>query len=235
MEMARTYKSLLPLLASSFQLQAIPVGLPGFGISPVGMGGSLGLRLPQNRALGNAICSAIKLHAFSRSSRLHWSLVCHSQCDELETHFVLPHPPIKQRAWSSPCGALAWNKTKRVGVFWEEKLENVLMGEPVVFDDERLKVSYETQELGFRRSIAHSKPTVNSRMAGGGNFLNRVLSYLANELIVNGLANSPKFQRFAVRTSKRIEDISNMAAQQKKDIAEQVKDASKHFESFKNQ
>ncbi|XP_022887448.1 uncharacterized protein LOC111403249 isoform X1 [Olea europaea var. sylvestris] len=72
-------------------------------------------------------------------------------------------------------------------------------------------------------------------MAGGGNFLIRVLSYLANELIVNGLANSPKFQRFAVRTSKRIEDISNMAAQQKKDIAEQVKDASKHFESFKNQ
>ncbi|XP_022887449.1 uncharacterized protein LOC111403249 isoform X2 [Olea europaea var. sylvestris] len=71
-------------------------------------------------------------------------------------------------------------------------------------------------------------------MAGGGNFLIRVLSYLANELIVNGLANSPKFQRFAVRTSKRIEDISNMA-QQKKDIAEQVKDASKHFESFKNQ
>lgn len=27
------------------------------------------------------------------------------------------------------------------------------------------------------------------RMAGGGNFIHRVLSYVANELIVNGLAN----------------------------------------------
>ncbi|CAA2966789.1 Hypothetical predicted protein [Olea europaea subsp. europaea] len=72
-------------------------------------------------------------------------------------------------------------------------------------------------------------------MAGGGNFLHRVVSYVANELIVNGLANSPTFQRFAVRTSKRIEDLSNMAAQKRKDIVDQVKDASKNFESFKNQ
>ncbi|CDP06463.1 unnamed protein product [Coffea canephora] len=45
-------------------------------------------------------------------------------------------------------------------------------------------------------------------MAGGGNFIHRVMSYVANELIVNGLANSPAFQRFAVRTSKRIENVS---------------------------
>ncbi|KAJ8533777.1 hypothetical protein K7X08_007101 [Anisodus acutangulus] len=72
-------------------------------------------------------------------------------------------------------------------------------------------------------------------MAGGGNFLHRVISYVANELIVNGLANNPGFQRFAVRTSRRMEDISKMAEQKKREIADQIKDASKNFESFKNQ
>ncbi|KAL3569746.1 hypothetical protein D5086_029636 [Populus alba] len=45
----------------------------------------------------------------------------------------------------------------------------------------------------------------------------------------------PAFQRFAVRTSRRIDDISNTAAKKKKELAEQVKDLSKNFESFKNQ
>ncbi|GAA0144609.1 hypothetical protein LIER_05010 [Lithospermum erythrorhizon] len=67
-------------------------------------------------------------------------------------------------------------------------------------------------------------------MAGGGNFMHRVISYVANELIVNGLANSPAFQRFAVRTSKRMEDLSSIAAQKKKEIAEQIKDLSKNIE-----
>ncbi|KAL0375355.1 UNVERIFIED_CONTAM: hypothetical protein Sradi_3451200 [Sesamum radiatum] len=66
-------------------------------------------------------------------------------------------------------------------------------------------------------------------MAGGGNFIHRVVSYVANELIVNGLANSPRFQRFAVRTSKKLEEYSDIAAQKKKEIAEQLKDASKNF------
>ncbi|XP_022145531.1 uncharacterized protein LOC111014959 [Momordica charantia] len=69
----------------------------------------------------------------------------------------------------------------------------------------------------------------------GGNFINRVVSYLVNELLVDSLANSRSFQRFAVRTSKQIEDISNKAAQKKQELAEQVKDLSKNFESFKNQ
>ncbi|KAL0451004.1 UNVERIFIED_CONTAM: hypothetical protein Slati_1656800 [Sesamum latifolium] len=105
-------------------------------------------------------------------------------------------------------------------------------------------------------------------MAGGGNFIHRVVSYVANELIVNGLANSPRFQRFAVRTSKKLEEYSDIgdldsmvvmllsipsivsrplvhladffvllhvAAQKKKELAEQLKDASKNFESLKNQ
>ncbi|XP_010264602.1 PREDICTED: uncharacterized protein LOC104602571 [Nelumbo nucifera] len=69
----------------------------------------------------------------------------------------------------------------------------------------------------------------------GGNFMHRVISYVANELIVNGLANSPAFQRFAVRTSKRIEDISNMAAQKRQVLKEQLQDLSKNLESNKNQ
>ncbi|KGN58740.1 uncharacterized protein LOC101209674 [Cucumis sativus] len=68
----------------------------------------------------------------------------------------------------------------------------------------------------------------------GGNFVHRVFSYLVNEVLVNSLANSRSFQRFAVRTSKQIEDISNKAAQKKQELAEQVKDFSKNFDSFKN-
>ncbi|XP_031257183.1 uncharacterized protein LOC116115161 [Pistacia vera] len=68
----------------------------------------------------------------------------------------------------------------------------------------------------------------------GGNFVHRVMSYLVNEIVVNGLANSPAFQRFAVRTSKRIEDISSKAVQKRQELAEQMKDFSKNFES-KNQ
>ncbi|KAH0723120.1 hypothetical protein MTR67_045589 [Solanum verrucosum] len=71
-------------------------------------------------------------------------------------------------------------------------------------------------------------------MAGGGNFIHRVISYVANELIVNGLSNSASFQRFAVRTSKRMEDLSKMAQQKRQEIADQVKDVSKNFESFKD-
>ncbi|KAI8013682.1 hypothetical protein LOK49_LG05G00241 [Camellia lanceoleosa] len=45
----------------------------------------------------------------------------------------------------------------------------------------------------------------------------------------------PAFQRFAVRTSKRIENISNMAAQKKQEFADQMKDLLTNFENFKNQ
>ncbi|XP_011019091.1 PREDICTED: uncharacterized protein LOC105121924 [Populus euphratica] len=69
----------------------------------------------------------------------------------------------------------------------------------------------------------------------GGNFVHRVLSYVVNELVVNGLANSPAFQRFAVRTSRRIDDFSNIAAKKKQELAEQMKDLSKNIDSFKNQ
>nr|KYP46690.1 hypothetical protein KK1_031716 [Cajanus cajan] len=67
-------------------------------------------------------------------------------------------------------------------------------------------------------------------MAGGANFMQRVLSYVVNEVVVNGLANNPAFQRFAVRTSKRIEDISSKAIQKRQELAEQIKDISKNME-----
>ncbi|KAH7553859.1 hypothetical protein JRO89_XS12G0068100 [Xanthoceras sorbifolium] len=41
---------------------------------------------------------------------------------------------------------------------------------------------------------------------------------------------NPAFQRFAVRTSRRIEDISNKAVQKRQELAEQMKDISKNFE-----
>ncbi|XP_024026448.1 uncharacterized protein LOC21399442 [Morus notabilis] len=69
----------------------------------------------------------------------------------------------------------------------------------------------------------------------GGNFMHRVVSYLVNELLVNSLANSPAFQRFAVRTSKRMEDMSTMAVKKRQELAEQMKDLSKNFESNKHQ
>ncbi|KAB5520033.1 hypothetical protein DKX38_024352 [Salix brachista] len=49
---------------------------------------------------------------------------------------------------------------------------------------------------------------------------------------VGWVPRCPAFQRFAVRSSRRIDDISNMAAKKKQELAEQV---SKNFESFKNQ
>ncbi|KAL6003373.1 hypothetical protein ACLOJK_023596 [Asimina triloba] len=66
-------------------------------------------------------------------------------------------------------------------------------------------------------------------MAGGG-FMNRVMTYLVNELLVNSLANSPTFQRFAVRTSKTIEDFSKEAVKKRQELAEQLKDISRNFE-----
>ncbi|KAL6503258.1 hypothetical protein OROHE_023887 [Orobanche hederae] len=79
-------------------------------------------------------------------------------------------------------------------------------------------------------------------MAGGGNFGFRVFSYLINEVVVNGLANRClpmmtsilRFQRFAVRTSKKLEDLTDIAAQKKKELAEQMKDISQKFDPFKN-
>ncbi|KAF3329486.1 hypothetical protein FCM35_KLT04817 [Carex littledalei] len=67
----------------------------------------------------------------------------------------------------------------------------------------------------------------------GGNFLGRLLSYVVNEIVVEGLANNQSFQRFAVRTNKAINEMSNKAAQAKEGILEQVKEASRNKDAFK--
>ncbi|OAY84066.1 uncharacterized protein LOC109710533 [Ananas comosus] len=69
----------------------------------------------------------------------------------------------------------------------------------------------------------------------GGNFLGRVVGYLVNEIVVEGLANNRAFQRFAVRTSKLVEEMSSKAAQVREELSEQLKDASRNFDSFKRQ
>ncbi|XP_020697293.1 uncharacterized protein LOC110110253 [Dendrobium catenatum] len=69
----------------------------------------------------------------------------------------------------------------------------------------------------------------------GGNFLGRIIGYVVNELVVEGLANNPTFQRFAVRTSKTLQDLSIKAEQTKQEVAEQIKEASRNFDAFKRQ
>ena len=38
-------------------------------------------------------------------------------------------------------------------------------------------------------------------------FIQRVANYIANEVLIKGLANSKTFQRFAVRTNKSLQDL----------------------------
>ncbi|CAK9862874.1 unnamed protein product [Sphagnum jensenii] len=45
-------------------------------------------------------------------------------------------------------------------------------------------------------------------MSGRGNFVARVVQYVVNELVVDRLANNVSFQRFAVMSSKAIEDVA---------------------------
>ena len=45
-------------------------------------------------------------------------------------------------------------------------------------------------------------------------FFQRVANYVANEIIVKGLANSKTFQRFAVRTNKQYQDLTKQGAEQ---------------------
>mmetsp|Transcript_5138 Transcript_5138/g.22171 ORF Transcript_5138/g.22171 Transcript_5138/m.22171 type:complete len:89 (-) Transcript_5138:251-517(-) len=43
-------------------------------------------------------------------------------------------------------------------------------------------------------------------------FLGRLMSYLANEVVVKSLASSPAFQRWAVRTNQRMVSNAEQAA-----------------------
>uniref|UniRef100_A0A7N0TAF7 Uncharacterized protein n=1 Tax=Kalanchoe fedtschenkoi TaxID=63787 RepID=A0A7N0TAF7_KALFE len=67
-------------------------------------------------------------------------------------------------------------------------------------------------------------------MAGGGGFLGRVVHYVLNQLIVDTLANSPSFQRFAVRTSRRMEELKKLAEEKSQHMARQMKEASRNLD-----
>ena len=65
--------------------------------------------------------------------------------------------------------------------------------------------------------------------------MHKVMSYVVNELVVSGLANSRAFQRFAVRTNQKMENLSKFAQEKKSDIAEQLEDLTKNMqETLKN-
>lgn len=55
---------------------------------------------------------------------------------------------------------------------------------------------------------------------GAGGFFGRLVQWLANEVIVKGLANNPTFQRFAVRSSQQAKEISKSAAEAAKSLSE---------------
>ncbi|CAK9201285.1 unnamed protein product [Sphagnum troendelagicum] len=69
-------------------------------------------------------------------------------------------------------------------------------------------------------------------MSGRGNFVARVVQYVVNELVVDRLANNASFQRFAVMSSKAIEDVAQKGLQAREELTHQLK---VYSESFKEE
>uniref|UniRef100_A0A3Q7IJV0 Uncharacterized protein n=1 Tax=Solanum lycopersicum TaxID=4081 RepID=A0A3Q7IJV0_SOLLC len=67
-------------------------------------------------------------------------------------------------------------------------------------------------------------------MAGGGNFLHRVISYVENKLIVNGLANKQVIASMEAVSVLSTSVFIHAAVQTKRKIADQIEDVSKNFE-----
>ena len=55
-------------------------------------------------------------------------------------------------------------------------------------------------------------------------FIARVVNYVANEIIVKGLANSRTFQKFAVRTNQQYQELNKQGAEK---IAKTVEEIAK--------
>lgn len=66
-------------------------------------------------------------------------------------------------------------------------------------------------------------------MASRGNFIARVVQYVVNELLVDRLANNHSFQRFAVRSSRALEDLAQKGVQKKAELSEQLQEFSDTF------
>nr|AEJ88269.1 putative hypothetical protein [Wolffia arrhiza] len=60
-------------------------------------------------------------------------------------------------------------------------------------------------------------------MGAGGNLFGRAISYVVNELVVEGLANNQAFQRFAVKTNRAMQELTVKAEASKRVLMEQVK------------
>ena len=53
-------------------------------------------------------------------------------------------------------------------------------------------------------------------------FIQRVANYVANEVIVKGLANSKTFQKFAVRTDQQFKDVHKMGSEKLSQTVEEL-------------
>lgn len=70
------------------------------------------------------------------------------------------------------------------------------------------------------------------RRVAGMSLFQRVLNYLVNEVIVQGLANSRTFQRFAVRTDATLNELKNKGTQHHSQLSDQ---ASSFFKTFRKE
>jgi hypothetical protein len=60
-------------------------------------------------------------------------------------------------------------------------------------------------------------------------FLQRVLSYVFNEVLVNGLANNRTFQRFAIKTTHMVEELSKKGAEKQGQVTDRASEFAKTF------
>lgn len=60
-------------------------------------------------------------------------------------------------------------------------------------------------------------------------FFGRVMSYVFNEVLVNSLANSKTFQRFAVRSSAWMEELNAKGGEHKERLSSQASEFAKTF------
>lgn len=65
-------------------------------------------------------------------------------------------------------------------------------------------------------------------------FIQRVANYVANEVIIKGLAHSKTFQRFAVRTDQHLKEVQKMGTEQfSKTVEEMAKNAASEASAAK--
>eukprot|EP00884_Botryococcus_braunii_P007396 jgi/Botrbrau1/16658/Bobra.0068s0074.1 len=61
-------------------------------------------------------------------------------------------------------------------------------------------------------------------------FFSRIINYVVNQVLVDGLANNPTFQRFAIKSNAQLEQLAKQAAEQKAKLGEQTSSFIKVFQ-----